>query len=92
MCVHVSTHAHEYTHNPTTFTATNQFVWNVLPFMVKLQTFCKHPNFTFTFIFIKVFNEQQINQELVSFWKSELVTMFIKFNNMLHKVKKKCKD
>jgi hypothetical protein len=84
----VPTDAHEYTHNPTTITATNQFVWNVMPLVVKLQTFCKHPNFTFTFIFIKAFPEQQINQELVSFWKSEVFTMLTKFNNRLHKVKK----
>jgi len=43
---------------------------------------------TFTFIFIKAFPKQQINQELVPFWKSEVVTMFTKSNNMLHKVKK----
>jgi hypothetical protein len=61
MCVYVLTHAHKHTHNPITFTATNQFLWNVMSFMVKLQTFCKHPNFTLP--------EQQINQEPVSFWK-----------------------
>jgi len=75
-------HAHEYTHNPTTFTATKQFVWNVIPFMVKLQTFCKHPNFTFNFIFRKALPEQQIIQELVPFWKLEVVTMFTKFNDV----------
>jgi hypothetical protein len=89
MCVHVPTHARGHTHNPTTLTATNQFVRNVMPFTVKLETFCKHPNFTYTFTFIKAFPEQQINQELVSFWKLEVVTMFNKSNNMLNKVKKK---
>jgi len=84
-CAH---HARGHTNNPTIFTASNQFVRNVMPFTVKLETFCKHPNFTFTFIFIQAFPEQQTNQELVSFWKSEVVTMFTKSNNMFHKVKK----
>jgi len=84
MYVHVPMHAHEYTHNPTTFIATKQFVWNMMPLMVKLQTFRKHPNFTFTFIFIITFPEQRINQEFVSFWKYEVFTMFTKLNNMLH--------
>ena len=69
MCVNVPTHAQEYTHNPIAFIPTNQFLQNVMPFMVKPVTFWKHPNVTFTFIFIKAFPEQQINQELVSVWK-----------------------
>lgn len=51
-------HTHKYSHNPRTPIATTHFLWNVIPFTVKLQTFWRHLNFTFICTFIKAFLEQ----------------------------------